>query len=212
MSLVQNLSGYKGIDDESVTSYELRAFFLGCTPKYVIKNQYKPANNANFVQCSQSCNLQRQTCQENADFEYKICSQDAHNRAKDISNLEFLAYEKEYQQYLDAMNSYRRIHTSWKREFNFTYKDFVYFQEQCKTRKEKYACYRERELDKALKYMRHYKPILPQEPNKPSFQSIYKKELKNCLKSSKCDSEYDKCYISCGGEVIPHKVCVSNCD
>ena len=190
----------------------LSLFFLGCSPKYVLKNHYIPSSKEGFVGCVQECDSKRDRCEKEAVETYEICRQDAYNRTKDIYQIELIAYEKEYTLYLKELNFFSSSHFSWQNRFNLVYQDYKYFLDKCHKHKDSYACARQGELDVNLKDLRLRKPLKPREPLRLNFNEMYEKELLTCKASNNCLNEYDKCYTSCGGEVVPYRICVENCD
>lgn len=187
-------------------------FSVGCSPKYVIKNQYIPPKEPSMLSCVNICAKDKTLCLQNCQTTYNICEQSAYSRAKDISNMENLKYEKSYAHYLYALKRYKQELLFWQQTFDKRYMDFSYFTKKCQNDKDKFACKRQQELYKELNNIKANKPFEPSLPLKPRFSDIYNQELQSCSKSCHCESIYDSCFVSCGGEIIPYKMCVSNCE
>lgn len=187
-------------------------FFVGCGPKYVIKNSYQAPKDKNSLECTKICASTKQSCDKICTKKYETCKQDAYNRAKEISNIEFIKYNEEYTLYQDELRVYRNKKFTWDRNFNSKYRDYKYFSKKCSRKSDKYSCVRQGELSVELRILKRRKPIIPFVPLKPSFNNIYENELKSCNKTCNCQNEYDNCFINCGGTITPYKICVSNCD
>jgi hypothetical protein len=187
-------------------------FSVGCSPKYIVKNQYIPPKEESLLVCVDNCASAKKICLENCDTSYKICEQDAYNRAKDISNIENIQYDKEYTNYQNSLNLYRTDMRIWQRNFDNRSSDYRYFLDRCRHAHDVFACKRQDALHVELQQMKIRKPMKPIEPVKPIFSSIYNNELKRCSKTCNCEANYDSCFISCGGEIVPYRMCIANCD
>lgn len=187
-------------------------FSAGCGPKYVVKNQYIAPRDASGLACTNTCARDKALCLQTCQTTYQVCEQDAYNRAKDISNLENLKYDKAYTSYLYELKVHKRELFLWQQIFDKKYMDFSYFTSKCEKDRDKFACARGHELRDELGHMKRNKPLKPTAPHKPRYADIYNQELQQCSKSCNCESIYDSCFVSCGGDVIPFRMCVSNCE
>lgn len=190
----------------------LTFFLVGCSPKYVIKNQYIPAQEKSFAQCANNCEKEKMICEQDCSNIYQTCLNDAYTRAKDISGIEFVKYDNLYEEYLFKLRDYESYKHKFNKKYKKTERDFVYFKNQCIKTKDLYACKRQRELHNTLTNMKQNMLQRPFEPRRPSFKKILYKQQSYCKSDCGCSSSFDRCYINCGGEIVPYRLCISNCD
>lgn len=187
-------------------------FLVGCSPKYVVKNEYVPLATEKFNVCVNQCEIQKTDCDNNCVVQYEKCIANAYVRAKDIVSIEMIKYSRDYDSYLLAMRDYRHYKYKFDRQYIKTNKDYDYFTHECKNKKDKYACKRKQELNILIRDMNRNKLRQPRSPRKPSFNQILNEQQSYCKKDCGCSSTFDRCYVGCGGEVIPYRLCVENCD
>lgn len=190
----------------------LAIFFVGCSPKYVTKNHYIAPEEKGFGVCVNQCEQEKKICEQDCSNMYQGCLDNAYLRAKDISAVEMIKFDKAYENYLLQLGDYRIYQHKFDKSYIRISRDFNYFKEQCIKTKDKYACERRSELNNTLYNLKHNKIRKPREPRRPSFNRILNKQQSYCKSDCGCSSSFDRCYINCGGEVIPYKFCVENCD
>ncbi|WP_024954200.1 hypothetical protein [Sulfurospirillum arcachonense] len=190
----------------------LALFLVGCSPKYVVKKQYIPKKEKSFAGCVQTCEVEKSVCKQDCKNQFDFCMSDAYTRSKDISNIEFLKYDEEYEEYLLKLSDYKRHRHQFDRNYRKVENDYRYFRKRCARTKKHYPCYREHELNKKLLHMRSNVIVYPVAPIKPSFEAILVKQQSFCKSNCGCDESFDRCYVECGGAVVPYKFCIKNCD
>ncbi len=185
--------------------------FSGCAPVYVVKNQYIPPKAEN-TKCLNSCLQSKKECKNECVNKYQSCMDDAFEKAKKVYAKLNNNYERKYKRYLLKMEDYDYRIFDWHNDYDESYRDWQYFRKECKVNpSNKYACDREDDLMYVIKKLRRDKPKKPRIPRKESFEKILKAEQSKCVKNCGCNDLYDSCFVSCGGEIIPHKICVKNC-
>ena len=187
-------------------------FLVGCSPKYVIKNQYIAPKDKAFSTCVKKCEVQKKECLRTANEDYQICINSAYNRAKEISNEQFLKYDRSYEEYLLDYRDFKRYKHEYARDYRKLESDYNYFSKECHTKKDNFTCRRENELKNRLLVLKRDRLKRPEEPKKPSFNRILKSQQNLCRVNNSCSKSFDICYVNCGGEVIPYRFCVKNCD
>lgn len=187
-------------------------FLVGCTPKYVVKNQYIPAQNDGFVQCVSVYEQEKEICEQNCRNEYQICLNNAYQRAQDIYEIQLLKYNEAYENYLFKY----RVYQTYKYEFDINYRnlnrDFRYFSKECTNKKNGYPCRRKNELYRSMKIMERDRLRQPRMPRKPSLNKIVRNQQNFCKNDCSCSENFDRGYETCGGKIISYKYCVENCD
>ncbi len=187
-------------------------FLIGCSPKYVTKNQYVASKEQGFGTCVKRCEVQKQECQLKSKEEYKVCLDDAYNRAKDISAEQFVKYDIDYEEFLLEFRDFKYYKYEFDKNYSILERDYNYFSKECNSKKDEFTCRRKNELKDTLEMMKRDKLKKPREPKKPSFNRILKSQQNLCKIDNSCSTNFDMCYIKCGGEVIPYRFCVKNCD
>ncbi len=187
-------------------------FFIGCGPKYIVKKQYTPSNNASFSSCVSGCSEQKELCELESNRNYEVCLNNTYDRAKDMYENQLAMYDRAYDDYLFDLRKYNKIQYKMERKYNFLKKDYKYFNHQCVKKKDFYACDRRNIIQKEMHHMKKNAKRYPQEPLKPSLYHITRTQQSFCKQSNKCQKNFDMCYTNCGGSVVPYKFCVSNCD
>lgn len=184
----------------------------GCGPRYVIKNEYIPPAKVNSSKCLDNCAHVRQACQSQCQQHYQYCLDDAYAKAKAVEVNEIRAYDAAYARYMMDVSHYRmRLH-QWDRDYYDYSRDLSHFQNQCERAKDAYACQKRDELRNHLNRMKRDRPREPWVPVRPSFEEILVNQQSFCTTNCGCEQTYDNCFVGCGGQVIPHKICVENCD
>jgi hypothetical protein len=186
-------------------------WFSGCGPRYVIKNQYIPPATNNAV-CLNRCSSMRQACQDQCQRQYQYCLDDAYMKAKAVEIDEVRAYDFAYSRYVMDMSHFRMHMHAWERDYNELSRDLSHYQSQCERDKDARACKQRDALRNRLSHLKHSRPMEPLMPMRPSFEQILVHQQSFCTNDCGCDQTYDNCFVGCGGVVIPHKICVDNCD
>ena len=184
----------------------------GCGPRYVIKNQYIPPAQKGSQKCLDNCGLVRQQCQAQCQQHYQYCLDDAYAKAKAVEIDEVRAYDVAYPRYMMDLSHFRMRMHQWDRDYYDYSRDLSHFQSKCEREKDPYACKKRDELRSYLGRMKHDRPREPWVPVRPTFEQILVNQQSFCTTQCGCEQTYDNCFVGCGGQVIPHKICVENCD
>ena len=184
----------------------------GCGPRYVIKNQYIPPTQVNSQKCLDTCALSRQACQAQCQQRYQYCLDDAYAKAKAVEVDEMRAYDMAYARYMMDLSHFQMRMREWDRDYYDYSRDLSHFQNRCEREKDPYACRKRDELRNYLNRMKHDRPREPWVPVRPTFEQILVNQQSFCTTNCGCEQTYDNCFVGCGGTVIPHKICVENCD
>lgn len=190
----------------------LTLLLAGCGPRYIIKNEYIPPANANAASCLNQCSFMRQNCQDQCQRQYQYCLDDAYAKAKAVEVDEQRNFDLAYGRYQMDLMRYQMEYQRWQHDYYDYSRDFDHFQSQCERNKDPYACQRRDELRRYLSRLNHQRPREPWIPSRPSFEQILSRQQSLCVNDCGCDQTYDTCFVGCGGQVIPHKICVDNCD
>ena len=187
-------------------------FFVGCGPRYVIQNEYIASSQASFKSCVERCKSEQDICQSACNRSYQACLDGAYAKAKAIEIEEQRAYEREYGYYSRDFADFQHEMYQWRREYDALSYDLNYFQRRCDKEKEAYACRKREEIRHYLHRLARERPREPRMPTPPRFESILVNQQSFCSTQCGCEQGYDSCFVGCGGRVIPHKICVENCD
>ena len=186
--------------------------FSGCAPQYVIRNQYIPPLGKNSKVCLQNCLKVKQQCKQRCAEDYSDCLSYAYDKAKQMQNKIDKSYKQRYARYQAKLSDYNFDIFDWQNRYDEKYNDWRYFSDKCSQNGDRYACGRRDELRYMIKNLRRNKPNKPREPRYITFDKTLVQQQSRCVKKCSCDDMFDSCFISCGGEVVPHKICVENCD
>lgn len=186
--------------------------FTGCGPRYVIKNQYIPPTRAISPTCLSNCELVRQTCQSQCQQNYQFCLDDAYAKAQHILVEEEALYRIAHGRYMLDFSHFQHRMRSWERDYYDYSRDLSHFQSRCERDKDVQACKKRDELRNYLNRLNRDRPREPWVPQRPSFEQILVNQQSFCTTNCGCEQVYDNCFVGCGGTVIPHKICVENCD
>lgn len=185
---------------------------VGCGPRYVIKNQYIPPASSVSQSCLNNCSMIRQNCQNICQQNYQYCLDDAYAKAKAVEIDEQRAYDVAYSRYQMDYGFYRMEMQRWQRDYYDYSRDLSHYQSQCERNKDPYACKKRDELRNYMNRLSHDRPREPWIPARPTFEQILVNQQSFCTTNCGCEQSYDNCFVGCGGQVIPHKMCVENCD
>ena len=187
-------------------------FLVGCGPRYLIKNQYIPPATAASQPCIENCSHMREGCQNQCQQNYQYCLNDAYMKAQSVDIDEQRTYDIAYSHYMLDMSRYRMALHEWQRDYYDYSRDFEHFQKQCEREKDAYACKKRDDLKHYLNRLNRDRPREPWMPTRRSFEQILVAQQSFCTTNCGCEQVYDNCFVGCGGQVIPHKICVDNCE
>ncbi|WP_022854017.1 hypothetical protein [Thermodesulfatator atlanticus] len=189
-------------------------FLLGACggPKYVIKERYLAPMGLSGEICLKECQQKFEKCQQNCQKEYQKCLAAVRVEAKEIYQKELLSYQNTLTTYEEELRLYRLKLSRYQENLNRLKEDYQFFKKICKRDKDQFACRRKDELAKKLARLKGQRPIAPLKPKRPSLTAIITELSATCVSDCGCKDLYDKCFLSCGGSIIPEKICVENCD
>jgi len=187
-------------------------FFAGCGPRYVIQNEYISPISGGSKVCLNNCAGIRQSCQNQCQRNYQYCLDNAYAKAKAVEVDEQRAYEIAYSRYQMDYTQYQFAFQRWQRDYYDYSRDLSHYQNQCERERDPYACKKRDELHHYMNRLSHEQPREPFVPVRPTFEQILVNQQSFCSTNCGCDQSYDNCFVGCGGQVIPHKICVENCD
>lgn len=190
------------------------ALLTGCSPVYEIHYKYSPPTDQAGRSCIQGCQADRNACMNDCDAKKLVCLEDAPAKAQDM----LLPREKEYMHSLEAYvsekDNYELKLERWKSEREYLQDQYDLLKEQCKKYpNEKSYCSDKK--SKSFELTRHgwRKPSKsPKAPEKPSYATGLKHQQEECEDDCSCNTRYDGCYTSCGGQIDPQRICVENCE
>ncbi len=186
--------------------------FVGCGPKYIVKNSYISPSNQSEKKCVSRCEEYLSDCRINCEINYNNCISSAFDRAKKIDKITEENYRKKYNKYLRKLDRYNYQMADWQNEYDKNNRDLKYFRDKCINNKDKYACDRENDLRYEINTILRHKPYKPKHPQRLSFHDILLQQQNMCQKNCGCQSDYNVCFTSCGGKIISRKICIENCD
>ena len=185
-------------------------FISGCSPVYVVKNEYIPSNDR---VCLKKCQTDRIQCQKECNSDFSRCVAQAKEKAYEMAKKEEKIYNKRFLAYLKDKDRFDFEILEWRDRYDVVYRDWNYFREECKKNpKNSYACERRDDLRAVIKRMLKSKPKSPKMPKKVTFEKIFKDLQSGCERDCGCQELFDSCFVSCGGSIYPHRICVRNCD
>lgn len=185
--------------------------FSGCAPRYTTQYQYLPPTQPNGQQCVNQCMLAQQECQNNCQKQRQYCLEDAYGKARQIEQDELRAYDMAYLRYQMEFLQFRQYQSLWERDYYNSRRDFDYFQARCQGG-DTQACWRYNELKRSMGRLNFQRPREPWMPSRPDFSQILRRQQSFCMSDCGCERNYNNCFSGCGGVVVPHQVCVENCD
>jgi hypothetical protein len=172
-------------------------FFLGCSPKYKVVNEYVSPKTESGKVCLGECQKQYGNCKEICKANFDICKVKADETAK-------ANYESKMQQYLVLQERYIDDMEMYQLEIDLMYgfNGFGYG----------YGYGYNGYYPHSIFMMRPMPLFRPVRPRKPSLaQEIQLAEMKMCQIDCGCTKSYDNCFIGCGGEVKTSRHCIENC-
>lgn len=187
-------------------------FLAGCTPRYVVKNQYVPSQDTGFTQCISAYEAEKNICEQNCRADYQVCLDSAYERAKSIHELQLIKYNELYENYLFEFRVYKTYKFEFDRNYRNLERDYRYFSKECSKKKNGFTCRRKNELINSMEIMKRDRLRRPRVPKKPSLNTIVKNQQSYCISNCSCSKKFDIGYENCGGKIISYKYCVENCD
>lgn len=180
-----------------------------CVPTYTTRNEYLPPSSPQALSCLRQCDVKQNACQNSCDTQKQSCLL----RATHTASLTLPEQEKNYvdklEQYITAKDRYdiekrERYHQITRLERN--YDDYGL---RCK--QDSYYCTRRNEVKRELRDLKYASNNIPTKPTKPTLESEIQRHQASCTSECGCKLRYNSCYTSCGGQIVPHKICTSNC-
>ena len=188
----------------------LTFLMLSCGgPKYIVKYEYIPPENNEG--CLKKCNEVFNDCRLNCEQKKQVCFNKVHVEAQKVYEKELSDYEKALASYRQEKRNYLNEIARWNDRYNSFYRDYNYFKDICRKNKDNYACTRAEEIKEILLSLHREKPEKPEKPKKPDFHQILKELETTCRMNCSCQEVFDNCFTSCGGKLIPHRICIENC-
>ena len=175
----------------------LLIFLEGCSPVYKVVYDYIPPKDKNVQKKLAKCYKDKKSCVKKCSQDFLKCQKNAQIEA-----------QKEYQQKLKEYNQKLSLYNYNLRKKEELEERVSYYKDICNSKHDRYACAKALNYESDLKELKYlYKPIQPDK-----FQ-IYQNLINtSCQKECRCEDLFRSCYISAGGEVTSHKVCIRNCD
>lgn len=194
-----------------------------CSPKYIVKTNYKHPFTKSSNECIKTCNSKRKKCQTSCNHKYDNCLQRGEHNAKENQSNLIYDYDVEMIDYRQDMDRYRFEFDRWedrrdilKRDYKESSKDCARIRSRFKDEKEKKklkSCKKTIQIEKKFHHHRDsLRPTEPSRPIRPSLSDEIERFQKKCSRSCSCDKFYNSCFVSCGGEVSYQKICVENCE
>ncbi len=178
-------------------------------PEFAVSYSYIPPKGGNG--CLKRCQENYERCRSSCADSYRKCIERSREKALSIYREEVKTYRKELSSYREAYGDYERALSEWNSSYAELERDYAYFKTACRQSNDRYACERKEELEEALRKMERGKPSPPRKPKKPEFSSLFNEIKSSCDSSCGCREDYNRCFTSCGGTLIPHKFCIKNC-
>ncbi len=182
-------------------------FISGCSPKYQIIQEYIAPTQKEAKECIKKCYLQMRECEEACKIRFNSCKENAKVIGEKNYKQKMKTYVSDLEKYIEELKKYEQRY------------------ELCEDRREDYynlleiSCKGDSKCIKRGLFNRRFpfctfdefytEPIKPKRPN-------LEQEIKNaintlCQVDCNCQKNYDKCYVSCGGEIVTKKECIENC-
>ena len=189
----------------------LGLIFTSCgSPRYVVKYKYVPPQDSK--ECLKSCERRFEECQKSCNEKYQRCVDSSWEEARKIYKEELQLYREKLNNYNLKRKEYLNDVIEWNERIKKVYRDYRFFSSLCKRRKERFACERKQELRELLDTLQEEKPIEPQKPEEPSLNRIFQQISSRCSADCNCKELFDNCFVSCGGTLIPNRMCIENCE
>ena len=173
-------------------------FFIGCSPKYKVVNEYVMPQTESGKSCLSECQKQYGSCKEICKANFEICKTKAHIQAQENFERKMHKYSILLESYLDDMEMYQlEVDLMYFDGFYGGYGRYGYS-----------GYYYPRRM-----FMMHpgsmYRPARPLKPSLT--QEIQLAEMQMCQIDCGCTKTYDNCFVGCGGSVKAKQICIENC-
>jgi len=196
---------------KKVALLALVALGCGCGgPEFSVSYRFIPPQGGGS--CLKACEEKLSDCNSRCAERRERCLERAREEAKEVYAKELEAYKGELLAYQRAYSAYQRELLNWNRSYRELYRDYIYFKERCKKGKDYLVCRRADELEEALETLNQVKPQPPRRPVKPELSEVIRELSLTCPSDCGCRDEYEACFTSCGGKIIPERICVKNCN
>jgi len=179
------------------------------SPKYVVKYKYVPPQGSKV--CLKECESKFEECQKSCNEKFQKCIGESWEEARKIYRVELQSYRERLKSYNRKRREYLSDVIEWNEQVKKIYRDYRFFTSLCRRTKERFACDRKDELRELLYTLQEEKPKKPQEPERPSLRRIFNQISSKCSANCGCRELFNNCFVSCGGELIPYKLCTENC-
>ncbi len=185
--------------------------FLLCAcggPKYEIRYRYLPPEDP---ACLRTCEEKFSRCKESFRQERQKCLERSRKEAVKLYEEALKEYERDLALYQERLSLYRKEMLAFREKEAALRGDYRFFKKTCEERNEQYACLRAQELRKILKEMAGEKPSRPEKPSKPRLEEFLAPLRELCREEKLCEERFQKCFLACGGTLVPERICVKNC-
>lgn len=195
----------------SLITLIISTFFLSsCGPIYTTRNEYVPPTTPRALTCLNQCEAKINICQNSCDVKKQQCMQQASRTASLTLPTEETAYVNKLERYITEKKYYDLEQQDRRRQLRRLEIDYDLYGKKCNG--DKYFCTRQNEIKRELRDLKYASKIdIPRYPIKPTLTSETLRHQASCSADCGCKLRYDSCYTSCGGQIVPHKICTSNC-
>lgn len=172
----------------------LGATLYGCaTPRYQTFYSYQPPTDSVGLNCLKPCAKTQETCLNQCRGNYAACGHRLEAEAQERHNDALLRYEGELKQYHRNLNHYYlSLSLGWSRSSAWDGTGHY----------DPWWPY--------LSYHPYDDP--PEPPQTPSFtDELGQLSAKKCDRDCGCQTNYDACFLGCGGIKTPQQRCTANC-
>ena len=178
-------------------------FFLGCSPKYKVVNEYiAPQSEAGIVRLSE-CQKQYGSCKEVCKANFEICETKANAVAKENFENKMQQYSLALERYMDDMEMYQL-------EIDLMYFDgFGGYGYGMYGGYGRYGGFYHPRSMFMMGPMPLFRPVRPRKPNLNS--EMKSAQMQMCQIDCGCTKTYDSCFIGSGGVLKTKRICVENC-
>lgn len=180
-----------------------------CGPSYITKNEYVPPANPAASSCLQRCEIKQSQCQNTCNTKNQICKNNAAAKARQTLPTALTEYTQKLEIYTVEQERYFAEKRERKSEIKRLEMDYDVYRDRCA--KDSYYCDRKKEIKRELRSLKYSSVSSPDRPEKPTLASETLRHQASCTTACGCSATYDSCYTSCGGRIIPHKICTKNC-
>lgn len=181
-----------------------------CSPTYTTRNEYIPPSTPRSLACLNQCETKMNACQNRCDTKKQVCMLQASQTASLTLPTEEKEYVNKLERYITEKKYYDLEKSERYRQLTRLEQDYEIYNRKCK--EEPYFCTRKDEVKRDLRDLKYSSRLdAPSRPIKPTLTSETLRHQKSCSNECGCKERYNSCYTSCGGQIVPHKICTSNC-